>query len=183
MSEESKKLSARVDGYFSGREKNSAYGLVLLDRCINRFADHGDWDALARFYMASLKTGQSTPIRRVIRAAFGDHVTFAKDSKHDAGGKFTKVNWPGDGKTFPLGQSNAYSVVRSAIQANLGWDSKVFIKKLDEVLDKPLPKPKTVSPETQTKEAKALAKKLGDLRKAGFDLAALVREAQAMLAK
>ena len=90
------------------------------------------------------------------------------------------MNWPG--VSFPLHESNTYSVVTKAVEQGLGWDSKVFQKALADVLPELPKKAKTVDAATQTKEAKALAAKLKVLRDAGFDLGALVREAQSLLA-
>jgi len=173
-------LESKVKGYWTNRDKNSATGLALLDQCITRFAQHGDWDHLSRFYVGSLKVGQGPAVKRIIRAAFGQSVKFSLDSKHATGGKFTKLNWPG--VAFPLHESNTYSVVTKAIEQNLGWDSKAFQKALGDVLPDLPKKGKTVDAATQTKEAKALAAKLKVLRDAGFDLASVVREAQSILA-
>lgn len=172
-------LESKVRGFWTGRDKNSAYGLKLLDQCITRCAQHGDWDHLSRFIVSAMKVGQGPAVKRIIRAAFGNHLIFSLDSKHPTGGKFTKANWPG--VSFPLHESNTYSVVTRAVEKGLGWDSRVFQKALDEVLPKAEKPKKTVDAATQTKEAKALATKLKALREAGFDLAALVREAQALL--
>lgn len=172
-------LESKVRGFWTGRDKNSAYGLKLLDQCITRFAEHGDWDHLSRFYVGALKVGQGPAVKRIIRAAFGQSVKFSLDSKHPTGGKFAKINWPG--VSFPLHESNTYSVVKKSVEQGLGWDSKVFQKALADVLPDLPKKTKTVDAATQTKEAKALATKLKTLRDAGFDLAALVREAQALL--
>lgn len=173
-------LESLVKGYWTARDKNSARGLALLDQCITRFAQHGDWDHLSRFYVGALKVGQGPSVKRIIRAAFGQSVKFSLDSKHPTGGKFAKVNWPG--VSFPLHESNTYSVVTKAVEQGLGWDSKAFQKALADVLPDLPKKAKTVDAATQTKEAKALAAKLKVLRDAGFDLGALVREAQSLLA-
>lgn len=173
-------LEAMVKGYWTGRDKNSARGLALLDQCITRFAQHGDWDHLSRFVVSAIKVGQGPAVKRIIRVAFGNHVTFSPDSKHATGGKFVKVMWPG--VSFPLAERNAYSIITKAVEQGMGWDSRAFQKALDDVLPKADKPAKKVDAATQTKEAKALAVKLKALREAGFDLASVVREAQSILA-
>lgn len=125
-------LESQVKGYWTRRDKTSVQGLILVNSCIQRFAEHGDWDHLARFYVGALKVGQGAAIGRIIRAAFGDKVKFKVDAKHSAGGKFTKVNWPD--AAFPLHESNSYSLITEAIAANQGWDHKIFQKALSEAL-------------------------------------------------
>lgn len=169
-------LESKVKTYWTNRDKNSATGLALLDQCINRFAAHGDWDHLARFYVAALRVNQGPAIKRVIRAAFGDSVKFSLDSKHDTGGKFTKVNWPD--AVFPLHESNTYGIVTSAVGQGKGWDNKEFQKSLAEALPS-VKKERKVTDEAKKKVVKHLKTYTDKLAADGF----VVGEILAMLQK
>ena len=171
-------LESRVKGYWTRRDNNSKDGLCLLDEAINRFAAHGDWDALSRFTVGAMKYGQGPNVKRIIRAAFGNSVKFSLDSKHATGGKFVKVNWPG--QSFPLDGSNTYAKVKEAIEKGMGWDSKALTKALNDVLPALEKKKVEVNAEAYEKKAKALAKQLDELEKAGFNLGDLIRQAQAI---
>ena len=179
MAQKAPKLFDRIGSYWDSRTANGKEGLILLDECIRRTASKDrDWDALARFVARANMSNNAAKVKKIIRAAFGNNITFALDKKHAAGGRF-ELKWEGP---FNLQGSNTYSVVRKAIEHGKSWDDKAFLAELTKVLPDVPKKEKTVDAATQTKEAKALAKKLGELRQAGFDLGALVREAQALLA-
>lgn len=173
------KLFDRIGSYWDSRTANGRDGLILLDECIRRTASKDrDWDALARFVARANMSNNAAKVKKIIRAAFGNQIVFSLDKKHAAGGRF-ELKWEGP---FNLQGSNTYSVVKRAIEQGKSWDDKAFLADLSKVLPE-VPKPdKTVDAATQTKEAKALAAKLKVLRDAGFDLGALVREAQSLLA-
>lgn len=173
-------LEAKVKGYWTGRDRNSAAGLVLLDTCITRCAEHGDWDHLARFYVGALKTGQGPNVKKILRAAFGNCLKFSLDSKHSTGGKFTKVNWPGN--SFPLHESNTYSVVRAAISEGKGWDSKDFQKTLSDTLPAIPKKPRVVSDEQKKKVVKHLSTYMDKLTADGFSSGEILSMLQKELA-
>lgn len=173
------KLFDRIGTYWDSRTANGREGLVLLDECIRRVASKDrDWDALARFVARSNMSNNAAKVKKIIRAAFGNDLTFKLDNKHPAGGRFV-LNWEG---AYALAGKNSYSMVKKAIEHGKSWDDKVFLKELGEVIPD-LPKAaKTVDAATTTKAAKAMAKKLAELRNEGFDIGALIREAQALLA-
>lgn len=168
-------LDVRAQNYWAGRKANGVEGLALLDKCIERCAKHRDWDALSRFLVQSRAHGQGARVGSIIRAAFGNRIAFKGNVKHPTGGTFVLM-WEG---AFDLRASNTYGAIREAVAKGLSWDSK----EVGKLLPKVEKKEKVVSDEAKAKEAKAIAKKLGDLRKAGFDIGELVREAQALLAK
>lgn len=174
------KLFDRIGSYWDARTANGAEGLVLLDECIRRVASkERDWDALARFVARANMSNNAAKVKKIIRAAFGNDLTFKLDKNHPAGGRFT-LGWQG---AYALAGKNSYSMVKKAIEHGKSWDDKAFLKDLNDVIPD-LPKAeKTVDAAAQTKAAKAMAKKLAELRDAGFNIGDLVREAQAELAK
>lgn len=125
------KLFDRVGDYWSGRHENGHIGLVLLNECIVRAAlKNQDWDALARFTSRALSTNNAAKVKKIIRAAFGNDMTFKVDKSHAAGGRFT-LNWKG---AYPLASKNTYSVVKKAIENHKSWDDKDFLAELTKVL-------------------------------------------------
>lgn len=173
------KLFDRIGNYWDQRTANGREGLALLDECIRRTASKDrDWDALARFIARANMSTNGNKVKKIIRAAFGNNVVFTLDKKHPAGGRF-ELKWEGP---FNLAGSNTYTMVKKAIADGKSWDDKGFLADLSKVLPD-LPKPaKTVDAAAQTKAAKALATKLAELRNDGFDIASIIREAQAELA-
>lgn len=121
-------LKAQVGRYFAAREKNSVAGLVLLDACIKRVAEHRDWDALARFVARANMADVGPRVKRIIRAAFGDDLTYKADKKHETGGRF-EMKWDG---AYVL--KNTYNIVEQAIADKNGWDSRILREKLHDVL-------------------------------------------------
>jgi hypothetical protein len=114
-----------VDLYFKGAQRNAATGLVLLDKLIHRVASKdADWDGLARFIVLSSATGDASKVKKIVRLAFGDKLTFAYSKTHATGGKIT-LGWKGN-EGFTLG--NGYGAVTDAIQAKVGWNDKAFLK-------------------------------------------------------
>ena len=173
------KLFDRIGNYWDSRQANGRDGLVLLDECIRRAASKDrDWDALARFVARANVSSNAAKVKKIIRAAFGNNITFTLDKKHAAGGKF-ELKWEG---AFPLSGSNTYTFVKKAIEQGKSWDDREFLKALGEVIPALPKKEKLITPAEQTKAAKAIATKLAELRKEGFDVAAIIREAQAELA-
>lgn len=172
------KLFDRIGNYWDTRTANGREGLALLDECIRRTASKDrDWDALARFIARANVTSNASKVKKIIRAAFGNNIIFTLDKKHPAGGRF-ELKWEG---AFPLAGSNTYTMVKKAIEQGKSWDDKAFLLELGKVLPELPKKEKVVDAAAQTKAAKALATRLNDLRNAGFDIAALLREAQAEL--
>lgn len=173
------KLFDRIGDYWDARTSNGREGLALLDECIRRTASKDrDWDALARFITRANATGNAPKVKKIIRAAFGNSLTYKVDKKHRAGGVFT-MGWDGP---FNLAGSNTYSMVKKAIADGKSWDDRAFLVELNAVLPETPKAAKVVDAAAQTKAAKTLATKLAELRADGFDIAAIIREAQAELA-
>lgn len=159
-------LDSQIKSYWTNRDKNSARGLVLIHDAIKRFAEHGDWDALSRFVTGAMKVGQGPAVKNIIRACFGNHVKWKADSKHDTGGNFTKVNWPGP--AFDLSTSNTYGIIRSAVEQGKGWDNKVFQKDLKDALPSVDKKARTVDDASIERAAKHVCTYLKKLEADGF---------------
>lgn len=106
-------LVKSVGSFWTNQAKSGHTGLVLLDACIQHTIKHRDSDALARFLARAVASNAADAqcVKRIIRAAFGDMVTYKKDTDHPSGGKFT-LKW-GAQDAFVL--RNSYGVVAQAI--------------------------------------------------------------------
>ena len=172
------KLFDRIGTYFDGRHANGREGLVLLDECIRRTASKDrDWDALARFMTRAGLSSSAPKVKKIIRAAFGNSITFVTDKKHPAGGRFS-LSWEG---AFPLAQSNTYSAIKKAVADNKSWDDKDFLAALSKIIPDLPKKDKVVSATAQTAAAKHVAKYLAERAAEGFSIGDIVKEAQALL--
>jgi len=164
----------QVNDYWGRRSANGTEGLALVGKLMLRFADYGDWDALARFVVKAGQHGQREKVVKITRAGFGNHVTFKTNAKHPAGGEFIKVNWTGE--KFPIRQSNTFGIVKAAIDKGLSWDDRDFQRELPSA-DK---KARQVSDEATKKVVKHLETYCGKLAADGFNvgevLAALQKE-------
>ena len=173
-------LDIQVGDYFASRKQNGAVGLALLDKCIVRYATHGDYDALARFVVAAHQSsGTKEKVVRIIRAAFGNHVTFKLDKKADCGGVFTKVDWPG--VAFPLSGSNTYGTVRRAVKMGIAWDDRAFLKELNEIVPAKPKAVREVSDAATKKVADHLVKYLTERMAEGFSTGEILALVQAEL--
>lgn len=112
-------LDAQVQTLWANRKQNGVDGLSLLHKCIERAAKR-DWDALSRFVVSARAHGQGARVGGIIRAAFGNKLTFKANAKHATGGTFV-IGWDGE---FPLRESNTYGAIREAVAKGLSWDSK-----------------------------------------------------------
>jgi hypothetical protein len=173
-------FDAEVQTYWANRKANGAEGLKLLHKCIEDTAKHRSWDGLSRFFTLAKKHGQGPRVALIIRAAFGDKLTYKANAKHPTGGEFI-IGWDSSAP-FNLRGNNVYPIIMESIDKGEGWDSASVNKLLREKVAKPTKPAKIVDAETQTKAAKALAKKLAELRDAGFDLGALRNEIDSILA-
>lgn len=162
-----KKLFDQVGDFWNGVDHSSALGLVLLDECIRRTASKDrDWDALARFVARASMKGNRAKVVKIIRAAFGNSITYTTDKKHAAGGKFT-LAWEG---AFPLAGVNSYTHVKKAIADNKGWDDAAFLKALGEVILAPEKKAREVDEKAAAKVAKHVTDYLVARMKEGFNV-------------
>ena len=173
------KLFDRIGTYFDSRHANGVDGLVLLDECIRRTASASrDWDALARFVSRANMSGSAAKVKKIVRAAFGNSLTFVMDKKHPAGGRF-EMKWEG---AFPLAGSNTYGFVKKAIADSKSWDDADLQKKIGEIIPDLPKKDKSVDAAAQTIKAKAIVRSLLAAKEDGFEVGPLMREIEALLA-
>lgn len=129
-------LFQKVGAFWTTQQKSGNTGLRLLDECMRHTAKHRDWDALARF--VSRSGTDRGKIGLIIKAAFGDTISYQADKKHDAGGRFS-LKFEGE---YPLDKSNHYGLIRKAVEDGKSFRSADFLKDLREAVGKPDPKPK-----------------------------------------
>lgn len=106
-----KSLFQQAGDFWTKNGKLNKEGLVLLDKCIQRVASKDcDKDALTRFISRS---GMDQPkVARIVRAAFGNDLSYKKDATKPAGGVM-KHNWNGpDGYVL----KNTYAHVQQAME-------------------------------------------------------------------
>lgn len=118
-----KSLFQQVGDHWTKSGKLDKAGLVLLDACIQRVASKDcDKDALTRFVSRS---GIHMPkITRIIRAAFGNDLSYKKDATKAAGGVM-KHNWKGD-EGYVLG--NTYAHVMQALEQGKAFNDPALQK-------------------------------------------------------
>ena len=164
-------LDAQVKDYFVRRNENGAEGLKLLVTCIERTAKYRDWDALSRFITASASSSSRSKVVKIVRAAFGEALTYKSSPKHDTGGTIV-MGWEGE---FPLAGRNAWGIVKDAARNGRSWDDRDFLKELPG----PMPKAKTVDAAAQEKAAKHLAKYLLEREAEGFVTGEIMQQVMA----
>lgn len=164
-------LDVQVKDYFVRRSENGAEGLKLLVMSIERTAKHRDWDALSRFITSALQSSSRAKVVKIVRAAFGDKLTYKSNPKHDTGGTIV-MGWEGE---FNLAGSNTYGLVRAAAAAGKSWDDRDFLKELPG----PVKKDREVSAVATEKAAKHLAKYLMDRESEGFNTGEILSKAMA----
>lgn len=156
-------LDVQVKDYFGRRTENGVEGLKILASCIERTAKHRDWDALSRFMTLAGKTESSrSRVVKIVRAAFGDKLTYKANAKHDTGGTMI-MGWEGE---FNLRASNTYGIVRDAVSKGKSWTDPAFLKELPGAT----PKARTVDAAALEKSAKHLAKYLMEREAEGFSI-------------
>lgn len=171
MAVKKQSLDVAVQGYFQRRTENGVEGLRLLVNCIERTAKYRDWDALSRFISLANQSNSRAKVVKIIRAAFGDKLTYKSSTKHDTGGTIV-MGWEG---ALDLAGSNTWGIVREAARKGKSWDDREFQKELPGAEKKA----KTVSDEAQSKAAKHLAKYLMEREAEGFDTGAILAAAMA----
>lgn len=164
-------LDVQVKDYFGRRVENGVEGLKILVQCIERTAKHRDWDALSRFMTLAAKTESSRArVVKIVRAAFGDKLTYKSNSKHDTGGTMI-MGWEGE---FNLRGSNTWGIVKAAAEKGLSWTDPAFLKELPGAT----PKAPTVDAAATEKKAKHLAKYLLEAEAAGFSIGDILAMAE-----
>ncbi len=168
-----------VDLYFKGAQRNAANGLVLLDKLIHRVASKDcDWDGLSRFIVLSGATGDASKVKKIVRLAFGNSLTFAYSKTHATKGKIT-LGWKGN-EGFTLG--NGYGAVTDAIQKKVGWNDKTFLKSLDEKLAPKVQKKRAPTDKASAAVEKHIADYLIARMGEGFNIGEILDKVQATLA-
>jgi len=168
------KLWDQVGNLWAKHEENSKLGLVVLDKCIAKVAKDRDWDALARFVGLANKVGQRAKVVKIIRAAFGDKLTYKMEKKHAAGGMFV-IGWEG---AFPLAGQNSYMAVKKAIAEGKGWDDAAFSKALNEVVAAPVKAARVVDDKQKAKIVKHMAEYILARVAEGFNQGELIAAMQ-----
>lgn len=167
-------LDMQAQNYWAGRKANGVEGLALLHKCIERTAKYRDWDALSRFLVQARAHGQGARVVGIIRAAFGNKLTFKANAKHPTGGTFA-LGWEG---AFDLRGSNTYGVIRDAVQKGMSWDDR----ELGKLLPKADKKERQVSDESKKKVVKHLMSYTDKLASDGFNVGEIIAELQKELA-
>lgn len=176
---EGQSLDKKIKSYFDSREKSSALGLKLLDICIQRTASQSrDWDGLARFLSSASKTSQVGVVRKIIRAAFGNQLTWKPSAKHPAGGTFV-IGWQGSFNL--LENAPNYRIITDAVEKGMGWDHKALAKLLAEAMPTER-KARVVSDEAKKKVVKHLAGYMKKLVDEGFESGDILAALQKQLA-
>jgi len=167
-------LDVQVQNLWASRKQNGVDGLALLHKCIERTAKHRDWDALSRFVMAARQHGQGARVGAIIRAAFGNKITFKANSKHPTGGTFV-MGWEGE---FDLRGSNTYGAIREAVAKGMSWDDK----ELGKVLPKADKNERKPTDEAVKKVVKHLKTYTDKLKADGFNVGEIIAALQKELA-
>lgn len=137
-------IAEKVNHYWNGADKNDAYGLKLLDQCIQNVIQHRNTDPLCSFISRASKTGLRDTCLLFVKAAFGNRLAYnAKKAKAHPTGVAFDIIW--DSRDV-VALGNHYAAVRMAIDEGRGLrDSK-----LAKDLKKEMAAPK-VSPEWDKK--------------------------------
>lgn len=168
-------LDVQAQTYWAGRKANGVEGLALLHKCIERTAQHRDWDALSRFLVQARNHGQGARVGAIIRCAFGNAITFKANAKHPTGGTFV-LGWEGP---FNLRGSNTYGIIREAVGKGLSWDDR----ELGKLLPKAEKPQRQVTEEQKKKVVKHLSTYMSKLAKEGFSTGEILAAVQAELKK
>ncbi len=129
-------LAERANKFWNEADKKDGEGLSLLNALLEHVRVKRDWDALAVFLGRSTNTaGAEADIKRIIKAAFGDRLTFdaARAKKHPTGVAF-KMAWA-EGDVVQFG--NAYGDVKAAIEQGKGFRDATLQKKLKAIFAPP----------------------------------------------
>lgn len=154
--------------------RSGTEGLALLHKCIERVANHRDWDALSRFYVSARKFGQGQRVADIIRAAFGQKISFRLNARHATGGTFS-LKWDGQ---YDLERSNTYAVIRDAVARGISWDDKDF----GRLLPKQEKGKRIISDEAIQKTVNYLVRYLSNLDRDGFPIGEIISQTQKELA-
>lgn len=126
-------FAEKATKFWGQQDKSSAYGLTLLDGILNHVRVERDWDALAVF--VSKSGADIDNVKRIIKAAFGDRLTFdaVRAKSHPTGVAF-KMSWA-KGDVIQFG--NTYGMVTQAIAEGKGFRDVEMHKALKAAFAKP----------------------------------------------
>jgi hypothetical protein len=166
-----KSFTARNKSFWDARGKSDKTGLTLLDEAITNLAEHNNWDNLSRFISraGALNATDRGKIVAVVRAAFGDQVSYKK-SDHPTGGT---IKLKDDKQPVLL---NSYGAIRVAIEAGKGFRDADMHKKLREMEKGAAPPPANADVE---RSAKHIVKYIQGLR--GVTSGVVLHEVEKML--
>jgi len=126
-----KSLFVQAGDFWNKHVKLDKEGLVLLDKTIQRVVEYRDWDALSRFIS---RAGMDKPkVARIVRAAFGDSLTYKTDTSHSSGGVI-KMKWPADQKFVLL---NSYAHVMKAVAEGKAFNDAGLQKAIKPIKKEP----------------------------------------------
>ena len=150
-------IAEKVNSYWNGADKNDAYGLKLLDQCIQNVIQHRNTDPLCSFISRASKTGLRDTCLMFVKAAFGNRLAYnAKKAKTHPTGVAFDIIW--DSRDV-VALGNHYAAVRMAIDEGRGLRDITLTK----TLRKEMATPK--APTLWDKKHEALAKSLHKLCK------------------
>lgn len=132
-------IAEKVNHYWNGADKNDAYGLKLLDSCIQNVIQHRNTDPLCSFISRATKSGLRDVCLLFVKAAFGNRLAYnAKKAKTHPTGVAFDIIWESR-DVVALG--NHYAAVRMAIDEGRGLRDV----KLSKDLRKEMAAPKAVT--------------------------------------
>jgi len=109
-------LTKQVKSIWTQRGTQDKRILEVLDQCVHQLAgEANNWDPLARFLALATahNAADGSRCKAIVRAAFGDQITYKVDKNHACGGRIT----PREGLTFNDVNinMNTYSIVHEAV--------------------------------------------------------------------
>jgi hypothetical protein len=147
-------LTKQVKSIWTQRGTQDKRILEVLDQCVHQLAgEANNWDPLARFLALATahNAADGSRCKAIVRAAFGDQITYKVDKNHACGGRIT----PKQGLTFNDVNinMNTYSVVHEAVHGEIrkGFRDAAMHKAIREQEGK-------VKADPKPKELDALAK-------------------------
>lgn len=128
-------IAEKVNAYWNGADKNDAYGLKLLDQCIQNVLLHRNTDPLCNFIGRAAKTGVKDNCLLIVKAAFGNRLAYnAKKAKNHPTGVAFDLIWEAR-DTIALG--NHYYQVKLAMDEGRGLRDAALAKELRKEMKEP----------------------------------------------
>jgi hypothetical protein len=110
----------------------------MLQDDINTFAGNRDWRKVAQHCFYARQYGGGGDVGRILKAAFGDAVTWKTDKKLDDKGlpaypygriQINEDRWP-KGTAFDLAASNTWGLVVKGVEDAMAFNGTAFQKEL-----------------------------------------------------